>query len=242
MKTIVFANFKGGVGKTTTAQNIGAYLAKKGYNVCLMDLDPQANLTMGCNQLETKALSVFDIFSGAGADIIPIKKGLNLIRGDIRLATADMQFGGQMKREHIIDKFIKHIKKQFDILIVDCPPYLGLLTQNALTIADYLFTPIDCEYYSIYGFEYFKYFLSENGFNIDGIIASKFDSRQILHKDFLSNLRGTEPELMFKTVIPKNVSLAEAQAYGKDIFDYSPKSNGAKAFNKLGREIVKLIE
>jgi len=245
MEVITLANFKGGVGKSTTAHNVAAALALKGKKVCMGDLDPQCNLTMACGQIDNLDSGTIEaIFSGDQVEPIQIKKNLSLIRGDIRLAVSDMQFGGLMKREHVLEKFIKKakLKESFDYLVLDCPPYLGLLTQNAMVVSDYLFVPIDCEYFSTYGLTFFRQFLNENDYEIDGIICTKHDRRLTLHNDFVETLRENYGELVFKNTIPKNVSISESQAMGTDVFEYAPKSAGAKTYKALTKEITTILQ
>lgn len=244
MKTIVLANFKGGVGKSTTVQNVAAALALRGYNVLMGDLDPQCNLTMACGMIDNYDYGTIEsAFSGTNAKPIEIKKNLSLLRGNISLAVSDMQYGGIMRREHVLERYIKQQKyaHEFDFLVLDCPPYLGLLTQNALVVGDYIFVPIDCEYFSSYGLNFFRQFLNQNNYEIDGVICTKQDKRLTLHKDFVDTLRESYGELVFKTAIPKNVSISEAQAMGNDIFGYAKGSLGASAYSRLTNEIEKLI-
>ncbi len=244
MKTIGLANFKGGVGKSTTAQNVAAALAKKNYKVCLFDFDPQCNLTMACGQLDNYEYGTIEaIFNGGEASPIPLSENLHLMRGDIVLAVADMQYGGLMKREHILERYLVNNKysDKYDFIVIDCPPYLGLLTQNVLVVSDFLFVPIDCEFFSSYGLKHFKLFLNENGYEIDGIICTKYTKNLTLHNDFVESLKENYKDFVLKTIIPRNVSLSEAQAMGQSVFDYAPKSRGAKSYMKLTEEIISKV-
>ncbi len=245
MKIIALANFKGGVGKSTTAHNVAASLAIQGKRVLLGDLDPQCNLTMACGQIDNYDCGTIEsVFSGTDVMPIIVKPNLHLLRGRITLAVADMQYGGVMRREQLLQRFIKkqEYAQEYDYIVLDCPPYLGLLTQNAMVVSDYIFVPIDCEYFSSYGLNFFRQFLNENDYEIDGVICTKHDRRLSLHRDFVETLRENYGELVFKTAIPKNVSISEAQAMGTDVFEYAKGSLGAAAYKRLTSEIENIIQ
>lgn len=245
-RIIAFANHKGGVGKTTSAVNIGAALNKSGKRVLLIDLDPQANLSqsLGINEHQT---NIYGSLIGKYS-LIPhiIEFGTyEIIPSTIDLAGAEIELSSEVGREYILQELINPIKKFYDFIIIDCPPSLGLLTINALTCADEVIIPLQAEFFAMQGLakltdviEKIKIRLNKN-LKIGGIILTQFDSRKNLNKEVLNAVSTHFPSEVFTTKIRENIALAEAQTEGLDIFRYNEKCNGAEDYMALSEEILK---
>lgn len=260
MKIFVIANQKGGVGKTTTTMNLGASLAERKKKVLVIDMDPQSNLSSGLGFTQQ-----FDKQSWNTADEAPYKniydvlvegdsissvfvststENLFLVPSHLSLAGAEIEMVNMLTRESLLKKAISKMSEDFDYVIIDCPPSLGLLTINALSAADYLLIPIQCEYFALEGLgQLIETTKLIKGINpklvIGGVILTMYDSRTKLSENVVSDVKEFFKDTAFKTVVPRNVRLSEAPSYGQTIFQYDDKSTGALAYKKLANEFIK---
>lgn len=245
---IAFCNFKGGVGKTTSVACIGATLAQKGYKTLLIDLDAQANLTSSLTTKEPERTIYEAMSDGEKLPIVEISKNFYLTPSDIDLATADLDFAGRQRREYIIEKLIRPIKKDFDFILLDCPPSLGLLTQNGLTAADKYLIPLTPEALPFKGLEMLLSAIQsikdcELNPNLEllGILMTRI-GRKKLNKEVEEFIRNKYTTSVFSTKIRENVSLAEAPLSGDSIITYAPDSNGAKDYDQVTVELLSRIK
>lgn len=249
MRKIAVINQKGGSGKTTTVVNTGAFLAQKGKKVLLVDLDPQSHTTihLGFEPPEIKK-SVYDVLikkSPVKEVLVPTyEKNLFLIPASIELASAEIELVNEIGREIILRDAIKKSRTDFDYVLIDCPPSLGLLTLNALTTANEIFIPIQAEFFALEGLtkliqtiEIVKQRLNSET-RITGIIITMFDSRKNICRDVAGKVNNHFKKRVFKTKIRENVRLAEAPGFGKTIKDFAPGSHGWEDYKKLAAEIL----
>ncbi len=249
MRKIAFINQKGGVGKTTSTANVGACLALLGRKVLLIDLDPQANLTMhlGINA-HNSDLSIYQIISGKRSpDEVLVKtaiKDLDLIPSTIELASAEIELVNTVGRETIVKFYIGDLIDKYDYVLIDCPPSMGLLTLNALTIVNEIFIPLQTEYFALQGvskllqtFDIVKKRLNDS-LEITGIIPCLYDSRTKLGQEILEKIKEYFDDKVFNTAIRKNVKLSESPSHGLPIMAYAPDSNGARDYTALTKEII----
>lgn len=249
-KIIAICNQKGGVGKTTTVINLGYYLAHKGRNVLLIDLDPQANTTSGIG-VDKKLVekSIYDVLIRGlklNEAMLEINMPqLKLIPSNIHLTGAEIELVSFMNREHRLKHNIKDSVSEFDFVLIDCPPSLGMLTINALTLATSVLVPIQCEYYALEGLSQLLNTINlvkENlnqGLEIEGVLLTMADYRTNLTEEVINETRRFFKEKVFKTVIPRSIRLSEAPGFGKPIHLYDKNSIGAKMYLSLANEILR---
>jgi chromosome partitioning protein len=250
-RTIALVNQKGGVGKSTTAVNLGAALAVSGKRVLVVDADPQGNATTGFG-IEKSALrrDVYDLLLGesAVADVtIPTEiEGLALVPATINLAGSEIELVSALSRETRLRRALAPARNGYDFIFIDCPPSLGLLTINALTAADECIIPVQAEYYALEGLSQLTTVVDRvrealnPSLRVSGVLVTMFDGRTRLSMEVLEELEKFFGREMFKTQIPRNVRLSEAPSYGKPVILFDPKSRGAQAYLALAREMLAL--
>ena len=248
-KIISVANQKGGVGKTTTTVNLSTLLAKKGKKVLLIDTDPQGNATSGLGVSKDVELSVYDILIGDTEFDETLQetaiKNLKVCPSNISLAGAEVQLVSMMSREQRLKTKLDKIKDQYDYILIDCPPSLGLVTLNAFTASDSVLIPVQCEYFALEGLgqllntvNLVKKHLNKN-LEIEGALLTMYDARTNLSNQVVKEVKKYFEDKVYKTVIPRNVRLSEAPSYGMPITVYDPRSKGAKAYEKFAKELLK---
>jgi chromosome partitioning protein len=249
-RVIAIANQKGGVGKTTTAINLSASLAAGGSRVLLIDTDPQGNSTsgVGFNKSEERSC-IYNVL----IDDLPVTEvvrnskwpDLFVVPATIQLAGAEIELVDMEEREGRMKKALEPIRSEYDFIIIDCPPSLGLLTLNALTAADGILIPIQCEYYALEGLGQLMNTIAlvrkhlNKQLRIEGVLLTMYDSRTNLSEQVAEEVRKYFKQYVFNTVIPRNVRLSEAPSYGKHILEYDPRSKGAELHLDLAREVMK---
>ena len=251
-KIVSVANEKGGVGKTTTAVNLSTILAKKGKKVLLMDADPQGNATSGLGIDKDVNFSIYDVLVNdveIENTLIQTKvKNLDVCPSNINLAGAEVELVSMMSREHRLKEKTNSQKDNYDYIIIDCPPSLGLITLNAFTASDSVLIPVQCEYYALEGLgqlintiNLVKKHLNKD-LTIEGALLTMFDIRTNLSNQVVKEVNKYFENKVYKTVIPRNVKLSEAPSYGMPISVYDPKSKGAKSYDKFVKEFIKKNE
>jgi chromosome partitioning protein len=249
-KVYVFSNQKGGVGKTTTAIAIAAGLAKNGHKTLLIDMDPQGNATSGVGiDKRSQEKTIYDCLHGQisleGAIIQTEFKNLFLTPSNISLAGAELELSVSDRREYILSNLISKLRYEFEFVIIDCPPSLGLLTVNALVAASKLFIPLQCEYYALEGLGdlLHTFSLIREKLNpklvVGGVILTMADFRANLTLQVVSEVRKHFGDKVFKSVIPRSVRISEAPSHGKPIIYYDPSNKGAKAYLEIVDEILR---
>ena len=251
-KVIAIANQKGGVGKTTTAVNVGAILAKKGKKVILIDGDPQGNATSGLGIDKNVEYSLYDVLINE----VDIKqtlqdtsiKNLKLCPSNVNLAGAEAELVNLMSREQRLKEKLDESRSEYDYILIDCPPSLGLITLNIFTASDSILIPVQCEYYALEGLgqlintiNLVKKHLNKN-LAIEGAVLTMYDIRTNLSNQVVREVKRYFDDRVYKTVIPRNIKLSEAPSFGMPISIYDPTSKGARCYEKLTREIVKANE
>ena len=248
-RIIAIANQKGGVGKTTTAINLSACLAEKGKKVLAVDIDPQGNMTSGLG-LEKEAVNktIYDLMIGDASidDVIykEVIENLDILPTDINLSGAEIELIGTDNKEFIIRNEVHKVKDQYDFIIIDCPPALSVLTINAMTTADSVLVPIQCEYYALEGLsqlihtiELVKERLNPD-LEMEGVVFTMYDARTNLSLQVVENVKDNLNQTIYKTIIPRNIRLAEAPSYGMPINKYDSKSTGADSYRRLAEEVI----
>jgi len=248
-RVIAITNQKGGVGKSTTAVNMSAYLSSYGYKTLIIDLDPQSNSTSGFGiNPGSVDKSIYDVII---MDLDPHEaimnttyKNLRLLPSSIQLAGAEVELVSSLKREYRLKEAVNKIEEEYDFIIIDCPPALGLLTINALSAAKEVIIPIQCEYYALEGLgqlintiDLVKKNLNEE-LKISGAIMTMYDSRTRLGNQVIDEVKNYFSDKVYKTIIPRNIRLSEAPSHGKPIIDYDPGCRGAEAYNNFTKEVI----
>ena len=237
-KTISIANFKGGVGKTTSTINIGAALQQAGKKVLLIDLDPQFNLTQSLGMSDVERPVYGSLRGEYPLSPIRIMAGLDLIPSSLELIKAEIELAAEFKREDILNRLLANLTPQYDYILLDCPPSLGLLTINAFVASDDIYVPVEAEFLALKGYAVLSEAIGRIGLTIDKVFVTKYDGRKILNRNVLDTIQGSLGDAAFKTTIRENVALAEAPTQGLDIFRYAPRSIGADDYRALTAEII----
>ncbi len=246
-KIVVFANQKGGVGKTTTAVNLGAYLAEAGKRILLVDFDPQGNTTSSLGAKKNLP-GIYEVMTGKVECLSAIQTssvpGLSIIPSNINLTGATVELVDQDKREYYLKKTIEKIKDRFDYIFIDSPPSLGILTLNGLVAADFVIIPLQCEYFALEGLSLLLQTINQVQKNLNpqlkigGILFTMYDIRTRLAHEIVQEVTGYFKEKVFRTIIPRNVGLSEAPSFAKPINQYDPECIGAKSYQKLAEEVL----
>ena len=248
-RTIAIANQKGGVGKSTTAINLSACLAEKGQKVLTIDIDPQGNTTSGLAiDKDNQEATIYELLIGECelADCLVETEfdNLSLIPSDVNLAGAEIELIGLENKEYILKQQIDNIRDQYDYIIIDCPPSLSMLTINAMTTANTILVPIQCEYYALEGLSQLMHTIDlvqqrlNPDLEIEGIVFTMYDARTNLSLQVVENVKNNLQQSIYKTIIPRNVRLAEAPSHGEPIVLYDTSSRGADAYLRLTEEIL----
>lgn len=248
-RTIVIANQKGGVGKTTTAINLSACLAEAGQKVLAIDMDPQGNMTSGFGiEKDEIENTVYELLLGETSVDECLQKdvleNLSLISSNINLAAAEIELIGIEEKEFILQKAIEPIKNNYDFVIVDCPPSLNMLTINAMCLADTVLVPIQCEYYALEGLSQLMHTINlvkdrlNPQLEMEGVVFTMYDARTNLSLQVVDNVKDNLQQTIYKTIIPRNVRLAEAPSHGMPINLYDSKSTGAESYRLLAEEVI----
>ena len=248
-RTIAIANQKGGVGKSTTAINLSACLAEAGKRVLTVDIDPQGNTTSGLGTDKNGVeYTLYELLLGdcdpKDCIIENVVERVDLIPSNVNLSGAEIELVGIEEREYILKNVLERIKEGYDYIIMDCPPSLSMLTINALTAADSVLVPIQCEYYALEGLSQLIHTIElvqerlNKKLEIEGVVFTMYDARTNLSLEVVENVKENLNQNIYKTIIPRNVRLAEAPSYGLPINMYDPKSTGAESYSLLAEEAI----
>lgn len=252
-RIIAIANQKGGVGKTTTATNLSACLAEKGKKVLAVDIDPQGNMTsgLGVDKSEIENTVYELMLSECSMDeclLEEVAGNLSLIPSNVNLAGAEIELIGIEDKEYILKKYIDEVKLDYDYIIIDCPPSLNTLTVNAMTTADTVLVPIQCEFFALEGLSQLIHTINlvrerlNPNLEIEGVVFTMYDARTNLSLQVVENVKDNLKQTVYKSIIPRNVRLAEAPSHGLPIIKYDSKSAGAEAYRHLAEEVIENAE
>ncbi len=248
-RIIAIANQKGGVGKTTTAINLSACLAEKGQKVLAIDMDPQGNMSSGLG-LDKDSIdkTIYDMIIGENDVEEVIDHGtidnLDILPSNVDLSAVEIELIDVDNKEFVVRDAIQKIKDNYDYIIIDCPPSLSLLTINAMTTADSVLVPIQCEYYALEGLSQLIHTVElvkerlNSTLEIEGVVFTMYDARTNLSLQVVENVKDNLQQNIYKTIIPRNIRLAEAPSYGTPINQYDPKSAGAESYMRLAEEVI----
>lgn len=248
-RTIVIANQKGGVGKTTTAINLSASLAELGQKVLVVDMDPQGNTTSGLGvEKDEKEYTVYELLLGECSieDCLTesVCENLTVVPSNINLSAAEIELIGTEDKEFILRDAVSSIKNNYDFILIDCPPSLNVLTINAMCTADTVLVPIQCEYYALEGLSQLMHTIElvrerlNPNLEIEGVVFTMYDARTNLSLEVVENVKSNLNQNIYKTIIPRNVRLAEAPSYGLPITKYDARSSGAESYRLLAEEVI----
>ena len=248
-RTIVIANQKGGVGKTTTSINLSAALAEQGQKVLVIDMDPQGNTTSGLGvEKDEVENTVYELLLGECTIQECMQKeifeNLSILPANINLAGAEIELISAENKEYLLKNTLDEVKDQYDFVIIDCPPSLSMLTINAMTTADSVLVPIQCEYYALEGLSQLIHTVElvrdrlNPQLTIEGVVFTMYDARTNLSLQVVENVKDNLDQTIYKTIIPRNIRLAEAPSYGMPINKYDPKSAGADSYMRLADEVM----
>ena len=248
-RIIAIANQKGGVGKTTTAINLSACLAEKGQKVLAIDMDPQGNMSSGLGlDKDDIDKTIYDMIIGEAEIEEVIQRGtienLDILPSNVDLSAVEIELIDVENKEFVVKNSVQKIRDQYDFIIIDCPPSLSLLTINSMTTADSVLVPIQCEYYALEGLSQLIHTVElvkdrlNSGLEIEGVVFTMFDARTNLSLQVVENVKDNLQQNIYKTIIPRNIRLAEAPSYGTPINQYDPKSAGAESYMKLAEEVI----
>ena len=252
-RTIVISNQKGGVGKTTTTINLSASLASLGKKVLVIDMDPQGNTTSGLgvekDQVEN---TVYELLLGECTLEESMQKevfeNLSVIPSNINLAGAEIELIGVDEKEYLLKKELDKVKEEYDFILIDCPPSLNMLTINSMCAGDTVLVPIQCEYYALEGLSQLMHTIElvQDRLNpeleIEGVVFTMYDARTNLSLQVVENVKNNLNQTIYKSIIPRNVRLAEAPSHGLPITEYDAKSTGAEAYRMLAEEVIHRCE
>ena len=248
-RIIAIANQKGGVGKTTTAINLSACLAEKGQKVLAIDMDPQGNMTSGLGlDKDDVDKTIYDMIIGESEIEAVIKKetieNLDILPSNVDLSAVEIELIDVENKEFIVNNSIQKIRDNYDFIIIDCPPSLSLLTINAMTTADSVLVPIQCEYYALEGLSQLIHTVElvkdrlNSKLEIEGVVFTMYDARTNLSLQVVENVKDNLQQNIYKTIIQRNIRLAEAPSYGTPINQYDPRSAGAESYMRLADEVI----
>lgn len=248
-RIIAIANQKGGVGKTTTAINLSACLAERGQKVLAIDMDPQGNMSSGLGlDKDNIEKTIYDMIIGEAEIEEVIQKGtienLDILPSNVDLSAAEIELIDVENKEFVVKNSVQKIKDEYDFIIIDCPPSLSLLTINSMTTADSVLVPIQCEYYALEGLSQLIHTVElvkdrlNSRLEIEGVVFTMYDARTNLSLQVVENVKDNLQQNIYKTIIPRNIRLAEAPSYGTPINQYDPKSAGAESYMRLAQEVI----
>jgi chromosome partitioning protein len=248
MKVIAFMNNKGGVGKTTSVQNVGYQFAQKGHKTLLIDLDPQSNLSQAFG-LEDKDVTIYECLSDENMGtpltkaVTVINENLHVVPSVLQLSTSEVDLINRFSRENILKRLIEEVAADYEFVFLDCPPSMGILTINALTASNFVFVPLQAEFFSFKGIDALNLFIHKIKKQINpklqllGVFMTMYKKQQNLSHSVRQTVREFFGEQLLDSIVRVNISLSEAQSQAKPIFEYAPQSNGAEDYKALADEI-----